>query len=125
MQGGLAYDSLLSGRRRHNLPSVNAISIDLLQPDGAIDGREPGKRGEVLRFATVRHVARRFSAGGAFVLALGAAGLVLAASCAMADPPAAAAATSVSAAPDDDLRPPTLTPFVGNSELDDRLDTAR
>ncbi len=124
MQGGFACDSLSPERQRHNLLSVNAISIDLLQPDGAIDSREPGKRGEVLRSATVRHVARRFSAGGAFVLALGAAGLALAPSRAIADPPQAAV-TSVSAAPDDDLRSSTLTPFVGNTELEDRLDTAR
>ena len=125
MQGGFACDSLSPERQRHNLLSVNAISIDLLQPDGAIDSREPGKRGEVLRSATVRHVARRFPAGRAFVLALGAAALALAPSRAMADPPAAAVVTSVSAAPDDDLSPPTLTPFVGNTELEDRLDTAR
>jgi hypothetical protein len=43
----------------------------------------------------------------------------------MADPPSTAAVTSVSAAPYDDLRPPTLTPFLGNTELEDRLDSAR
>lgn len=125
MQGGFACDSLWPERQRHNLLSVNAISIDLLQPNGAIDSREPGKRGEVLRSATVWHVARGFRAGSAFVLALGAAALALAPSRAMADPPAAAVVTSVSAAADDDLRSPTLTPFVGNTELEDRLDTAR
>ena len=125
MQGGFACDSLPPERQRHNLLSVNAISIDLHQPDGAIDSRGPGKRGEVLRSATVRHVARRFSAGRAFVLALSAGAIALAPSRAMADPPAAAAVTSVSAAPDDDLGPPTLTPFVGDTALEDRLDTAR
>ncbi len=94
MQGGFACDSLWPERQRHNLLSVNAISIDLLQPDGAIDSRKPGKRGEVLRSATVWHVARGFRAGSAFVLALGAAALALAPSRAMADPPAAAAVTT-------------------------------
>jgi murein L,D-transpeptidase YcbB/YkuD len=59
------------------------------------------------------------------VLALSAGALALAPSRAIADPPGAAVVTSVSAAPNDDLRPPTLTPFVGNTELEDRLDTAR
>jgi L,D-transpeptidase YcbB len=125
MQGGFACDSLSPERQRHNFLTVNAISIDLLQPDGAIDSREPGKRGEVLRSATVRHIARRFPAGGAFVLALGAAGLALAPSRAVADPPEAAAVTSMSAAADDHLGPPNLTPFLGNTELEDRLDSAR
>jgi L,D-transpeptidase YcbB len=125
MQGGFACDSLSPERQRHNLISVNAILIDLLQPEGAIDSREPGKRGEVLRSATVRHIAGRFPAGRAFVLALGAASLALAPSSATADPPGAAAVTSVSAGPDDHPGPSTLTPFLGNTELEDRLDVAR
>jgi L,D-transpeptidase YcbB len=124
VQGGFACDSLSLCRLRHNLLSVNAISIDLLQSDRAIDSRRPGKRGDVLRSVTVRQVARRLPAGSAFVLALAAAGLALAPSRAMADPPGAAV-TSVSAAPDGDVGPPTLTPFVGNTELEDQLDTAR
>jgi L,D-transpeptidase YcbB len=121
MQGGFTYDSLLLDRQRDNLLSVNAISIDLLQPDGAVGSPKLGK---VARFATVRRVASGLSAGSAFVLALAAAGFALAQSRAMADPPAAAV-TGVSAAPDGDVGPPTLTPFVGNTELEDQLDTAR
>jgi L,D-transpeptidase YcbB len=99
--------------------------IELLHSDGAVDGRRPGKRGEVRRSATVRHVARRLSAGSAFALVLGAGAPALAPSWAMADPPAAAAVMGGSAEADRDLGPPTLTPFTGNTEIEDRLGTAR
>ncbi len=70
--------------------------------------------------ATVRHRAGRLALAGA--LALGIARLALAP--ALADPPEAAAATSGQAG-SANLGPPTLTPFAGDTEIEDRLDPAR
>jgi murein L,D-transpeptidase YcbB/YkuD len=42
----------------------------------------------------------------------------------MSDPPAPASITSAPAAPDSSINPPTLTPFLGNVELENRLDIA-
>ena len=70
--------------------------------------------------AAVRRLARSFAAGGA--LALSAAALALP-SKAVADPPMAAVA-SASAGAHTDLGTPTLTPFVGDIVLEDRLDAA-
>jgi L,D-transpeptidase YcbB len=77
----------------------------------------------VLRSATVRRIAGRLSAGSAFVLALGAAEFALPPSKAMADMPEAAV-TSVSAAAHTGPGPPSLTAFLGDTALEDRLDTA-
>ena len=68
--------------------------------------------------ATVRHRAARLALAGA--LALGIARLALAP--ALADPPAAAATSGQAGAAS--LGPPTLTPFAGDTEIEDRLDSA-
>lgn len=81
-----------------------------------MDRPKPGKRGEVLIRATVRHRAGRLALAGA--LALGIARLALAP--ALADPPEA---TSGQAGPAK-IGPPTLTPFVGDTEIEDRLNSA-
>jgi L,D-transpeptidase YcbB len=81
---------------------------------------EPGKRGNLLTSDTVRHGARRILACTALALALG---LWLAPSRAEADPPAADSATAPPTAPDTDASQPSLTPFEGNVELENRLDT--
>jgi L,D-transpeptidase YcbB len=75
-------------------------------------------------FATVWCGAVRFSVASALALALGPLCSALPPSRAMADPPAPAPMTSVTAAPDRGIEPPALTPFVGNIELENRLDTA-
>ena len=89
-----------------------------------MDRPKPGKRGEVLIRATVRHRAGRLALAGA--LALGIARLALAP--ALADPPEAAAATSLATtggqAGPQSLGLPTLTPFAGDPEIEDRLDSA-
>jgi L,D-transpeptidase YcbB len=81
----------------------------------------------VLSPATVRHGAGRLLAGSALALTLGAAGLALSPSRAAADPATPVPATMAPAAtapatPDAGVGLPTLTPFDGNVDLEDRLD---
>jgi Scaffold domain len=96
-------------------------SNDRLGFDGGVNGREPGKRGQVPRTDKVwRGGATRIVASG---LSLAPAALValLGAPPATADPPAPPPVAVAAPAP---LGPATLTPFTGNVEIEDRLDPA-
>jgi murein L,D-transpeptidase YcbB/YkuD len=74
--------------------------------------------------AKVRCGVGRFSPAGVLTLALGSLCLGLLSARAMADPPAFAPITSAPAASDSRIGAPALTPFVGNVELENRLDIA-
>jgi murein L,D-transpeptidase YcbB/YkuD len=121
MRNGFARDSLAPmacAATFYPNPQIRSIRSSRT----ATESRKSGERGKVLTSRMVRHDASGLLAGAALALTLGASALVLASSSALADPPPAADPAATSPAPPDaDLGPPSLTPFEGSVELEDRL----
>ncbi len=74
--------------------------------------------------AKVRRGVGKVPMASILTLALGTSFLGFLSSPAMSDPPAPAPIASAPTAPDSSIDPPTLSPFIGNVEIENRLDIA-
>jgi murein L,D-transpeptidase YcbB/YkuD len=124
MQNLLARDNVRLDGKRDNLLPENANSSDRQQHVGQPMSGRSGARGAVPAVRSIWRGAAELATAGVLAIAVGAAALMLPPGMAAADPPAPPPTPTAPPPIDVSATPATLTPFAGNSEIEDRLDTA-